>query len=106
MFKDDILLTESEYSSEVYKTILSYISKAQTAKNQEAYIDYLQQSRNMLEEMNKSIPEWMENSLLVNFKLLNNYYKFLCRCALEDENKEALAELKYHLLELVAAWKG
>ena len=108
MFKEDILLAESEYSLEVYNVILKYTSLAQSEfdQDQEAYIEYLKEIKKMLEEINKSIPAWMENALCVNFQILNNYYKFLCTCALEDHNKEALAELKYHLLELIAAWKG
>lgn len=108
----------SDSPNECYESILSCVKDAQDEVNKHSknhaeinwtfYTQKLEEGRHQLLEVLTLIPEWTNNQgnlLGLNLRLLNNYYKHLFRRAIEDRDLEALYELKYHLMELIAAWK-
>lgn len=106
------LLSKSPY--EGYESILGLVKKAQlelsmqsSYSNEGKYLHLLKEAKQELESLSQEIGELTDNGgmLTLNLRLLNNYYKHLFSRAIEDKNDEALSELKYHLMELIAAWK-
>ena len=89
-----------------YENILTNLKKAENAleeDNQDLYLKILINIKTSISQTEKLIQAWTEknDSLALNLKLLNNYYKHLLTQALEENNKSSIAELKYHLLELI-----
>ncbi|MDX1920414.1 MAG: hypothetical protein SFU25_06725 [Candidatus Caenarcaniphilales bacterium] len=106
------LLNKSPY--EGYESILGLVKKAQLELckessfcNEAKYLHFLKEAKTELESLSQEIGELTDSGgmLTLNLRLLNNYYKHLFTRAIEDKNEEALSELKYHLMELIAAWK-
>jgi hypothetical protein len=76
-----------------------------------SYNQLLIEGKSKLFEINELLPNWSQQEVLLNLnlKLLNNYYKYLFTRAYEeaqeDIHPESLSELKYHLTEIIEAWK-
>jgi len=89
-----------------YENILINLKEAENAlaeENKNLYFKILINTKISISQTEKLIQAWTEkdDSLALNLKLLNNYYKHLLTQALEENNKSSIAELKYHLLELI-----
>ncbi|MFN5540514.1 MAG: hypothetical protein ACK481_10745 [Candidatus Melainabacteria bacterium] len=110
--------------SQHYSYILERVKKAQEIlvnqhQNQNinrnnldnSYNQLLIEGKSKLFEINELLPNWSQQEVLLNLnlKLLNNYYKYLFTRAYEeaqeDIHPESLSELKYHLTEIIEAWK-
>lgn len=96
-----------------YEDILSGLKEAEIAleqNNQVHYSSLLSISKNKIKAAEKLISAWteQENSIALNLRLLNNYYKHLLSQALDkpQQDKSIIAELKYHLLELIDSCKS
>ncbi len=96
-----------------YEDILIGLKEAEIAleqNNQIHYSNLLSISKNKIKAAEKLISTWTEqdNSMALNLRLLNNYYKHLLSQALDEpeQDKSIVAELKYHLLELIGACKS
>ncbi|MDJ0625243.1 MAG: hypothetical protein QNJ31_02610 [Candidatus Caenarcaniphilales bacterium] len=107
------LTNKSPY--ECYEEILKKIKEAQKELSKQTLIDYpdnyieiLKEAKTHLEDISRVVPEWTDKSgmLILNLRLLNNYYKHLFTRAIEDRCEESLSELRYHICELIAAWKN
>jgi hypothetical protein len=106
--------TELKSPHKYCQSILECIKLAQIQIKKEpadfdlqAYEEALAHGRAELDNLNKvvaSMPN-KQNLLDLNLKLLINYYRFLFSKATEEKSPEALSELKYHILEIMAAWK-
>jgi flagellin-specific chaperone FliS len=100
---------------EVYNEIIqkldeskNYINKNGEVQDPIAFENLIISCKYKIVEFTKEINNIIKQNeqLGFNLKLLNNYYKFLLTRAFEDKDLDAIAELKYHLKELVAAWQN
>ncbi len=109
--QEEILQSDWEFSFELYQSVLGHVKAAQEdllAADFESYENSLVEGKQLLQKICETDLDWLKDvkGTNSNLRLLNNYYKNLFSRALEDRDKEALAELKYHLMEIVAAWKS
>ncbi len=111
-WEEEILQTVCESPTEAYEVVLGCVKAAQDELNKpeidwNLYENYLNNGKQKLIELSNVDEDCVQSEVLLNLnlKLLNNYYKHLFTRSLEERDAEALSELKYHLLEIIAAWK-
>lgn len=100
LIQQEINKLQSSYQQIIEQ--IDYLEDGYIALNTNTYEvlqDSMQSASTVTEYINNYINE-DNRAIANNLHVLNKYYKYLLREALENNSREKLFELKYHLLEL------